>query len=529
MNRTVPTWLKTVWLMVAIGQIALYFIEVGGDRATSNVLMIGILNLGLLITLVWFLTDSSRSSKLRIAVLTCLVAAAALVAVLFKVQFTGALLPRFDLRFGAPGWDALAPPTGGSRSVDLSRETAFDFPGFLGANRDSRVQGVALATDFETSAPELLWRQPIGPALSGFAVRNGFAATLEQRLKSDDKAIEVVTLYDVDSGDLIWSRTLDSDNAFGNAIFGRGPRSTPTIDDGMVFAQSVHGIVAALDGKSGELLWQLDLREKYGVSPERALELLPYGRPGSPLIRGELLLVPAGGDPNGAIASILALDKRTGEVRFEGGARQISMASPTAGTLLGREQLLMVNEDWVTGHDPETGRELWAFEWEGKSAANASVSQAVAIPPDKVFTSKGYGTGAALWQLTESGGGISATQLWHKARSLRTKFTNIAIKDGYGYGLSEGVLECIEIETGERAWKHGRYGHGQLLLVGEVLLVLTEDGEIVYIEATPERRNNVLARFQAVDGQTWNPFALAGDRLLVRNAQEAAVYRLPLR
>jgi outer membrane protein assembly factor BamB len=111
---------------------------------------------------------------------------------------------------------------------------------------------------------------------------------------------------------------------------------------------------------------------------------------------------------------------------------------------------------------------------------------------------------------------------------LRTKITNVAIKDGYAYGLSEGVLECVDLATGERVWKAGRYHHGQLLLVGDALLVLSEDGELFMVASGPDSRNNVLGQFQAIEGHTWNTFALYGDIVVVRNGQEAAAYRLPL-
>ena len=252
---------------------------------------------------------------------------------------------------------------------------------------------------------------------------------------------------------------------------------------------------------------------------------------GSPLIVGERLIVPLGGDPDtGRIASLGAYDKRTGEPLWEGGSQLFNMASPQYARLGGVEQVLMVNDGSIHGYDLESGRELWGFPWPGRTSGDSSVSQAVGIGEDRVFASKGYGHGASLYRLLpQPDGTFQPEELWHSSRVMRTKFTNAVFLDGHVYGLSEGVLECIDLETGERSWKHGRYGHGQILLAGEVLLVLTEDGEMVYVEATPERRDNVLARFQAIEGQTWNTFALSGDRLLVRNGTEAAVYRLPTR
>ena len=199
------------------------------------------------------------------------------------------------------------------------------------------------------------------------------------------------------------------------------------------------------------------------------------------------------------------------------------------GVLAGVEQVLMVNENWVSGHDVASGRVLWEFEWPGTTAADSNVSQAVPVPPDKVFVSKGYGAGAALYRLAGADDGtLAAEQLWQSSRVMRTKLTNVAIRDGYVYGLSEGVLECVDLATGERVWKAGRYHHGQILLVGDVLLVLSEDGELFMVEASPDSRNNVLGQIQAIEGHTWNTFALYGDIVVVRNEQEAAAYRLPL-
>ena len=109
---------------------------------------------------------------------------------------------------------------------------------------------------------------------------------------------------------------------------------------------------------------------------------------------------------------------------------------------------------------------------------------------------------------------------------MQTKFTNVVVQGGYAYGLSEGILECVELSSGKRAWKNGRYEHGQILGVGELLLVLSEDGELCLVELTPAKFNQ-LGSVPALSGKTWNTLCLFGNRLLVRNAQEAACYELP--
>ena len=244
---------------------------------------------------------------------------------------------------------------------------------------------------------------------------------------------------------------------------------------------------------------------------------------------GNLVIVPASGPRGGPFVSLVAMDKKTGKTVWEGGDRQISYSSPAVAILGGVRQVLIVDEAHVTGHDLKSGKVLWEHAWPGQSNSSASVSQAVPVSPDRVFLSKAYGNGAALLKLVPGGeGGFHAEVVWANPKVMKTKFSNVAVKDGFVYGLSDGVLECVDLADGRRTWREGRYPQGQILRVGDLILVLTESGEVVLVEASPERANHVLGRFQAIEGQTWNNFALHGPYLLVRNALEAACYDLPL-
>jgi outer membrane protein assembly factor BamB len=188
-----------------------------------------------------------------------------------------------------------------------------------------------------------------------------------------------------------------------------------------------------------------------------------------------------------------------------------------------------MNEASASGHYVESGEVLWEIARPGVTNADPNASQAVPVPPNRVFVSKGYGLGGALFELApQPDGTMSVREVWASRRVLRTKFTNVTIYEGHIYGLSDGILECVDLETGERVWKHGRYHQGQILRAHDLLIVLSEEGEVFLVEATPERRDNVLGSFQALSGKTWNNFALYGPYLVVRNAVEAAVYRLPL-
>jgi len=122
--------------------------------------------------------------------------------------------------------------------------------------------------------------------------------------------------------------------------------------------------------------------------------------------------------------------------------------------------------------------------------------------------------------------GLGVDLVW-SSLALKAKFTNVVWRDGFLYGLDDGILTCVDAANGERRWKGGRYGHGQTLLVDDLLLVLAEDGQVARVEAEPTAYRE-LGRFAALSGKTWNVPALSGSRLVVRNDREAACFELPL-
>jgi outer membrane protein assembly factor BamB len=196
-------------------------------------------------------------------------------------------------------------------------------------------------------------------------------------------------------------------------------------------------------------------------------------------------------------------------------------------TLAGRRQILIVNESTASGHDPATGLRIWSHPWPGKSNGNASVSQAVAVGANRVLLSKGYGGGAELIELSPGAGNEqTVATVWKTPRVLQTKFSNVIVRKGYAFALSEGILECVELNSGSRRWKGGRFGHGQILGVNDLLLALSEEGELHLLELNAKQlvRHGSLP---ALSGKTWNTLCLYGKRLLVRNGEEAACLELP--
>lgn len=511
----------TFFTVGAGGALWLQLAEPLGDPAVENLVSYSAMMIAATALVVWLVLLRPAALRTRVATLAAVVVAIALFFVLFRLDsFSGDMVPRFAFRFGGDSAADRKAPTGGP-TIDLRSTTVHDFPQFLGPTRSAVVTGVALARDWRARPPEELWRRPVGAGWSGFAVVNGFAVTMEQR-----GAHETVTCRRVATGEIVWECAVE--NRFDSILAGDGPRATPTVDDGIVYAYTNHGTLLAIDGATGTPRWTRDVRGAFGGSPEDDARALPYGRSNSPLVVDRLVIVPAGGVGEKR-RSLVAYDKATGERVWAGGERQMSMSSPAVATLCGVRQVLVVNEDTAAGHDLTDGRVLWEHPWPGSTNGGANVSQPVGLPPSRVWLSKGYGLGASVIELQrDDAGAFTVATKWHERRVMRTKFTNVAIREGHAYGLSEGVLECVDVATGKRRWKAGRYRHGQLLLVDDLLLVLGENGEAALVEATPERANHVLGRCAMLEGKTWNTFALHGPVLLVRNATEAAAYRLPL-
>ena len=418
-------------------------------------------------------------------------------------------------------------PAGASETLLDWQTTDSDYPRFLGNGYWAEVPGVTLDTDWQVSPPKELWRKKIGAGWSAFAIVGNYAVTQEQR---DEH--ELVTCYEVKSGEIVWTHS-DSvrwDPSGAGSMGYVGPRATPTIYEGRVFTLGATGILNCIDASSGTPVWSHDTLEQHGAKN------VMWGKACSPLIVGEMVVVSVGGDKD---QSLVAYDIESGNAVWAAGTHQSSYASPVLAELAGLLQVIVVNQQFVTAHHAASGEVLWDYEWPSDSYADGACSQPVPLEGDRVFFSKGYGHGSALVQVTrDESSKWQAEPLW-KGRQygqlpvMKTKMGNVLIRDNYVYGLDDVNLECIELETGKKRWKKRRspkFGHGQVMLIGDVILVLTEHGELVLVEVSPEEYRE-LASMQMLDDDqiTWNNPAFAPPYLLVRNAEEAVCYELPLK
>jgi len=242
---------------------------------------------------------------------------------------------------------------------------------------------------------------------------------------------------------------------------------------------------------------------------------------------GKLLVVPGGGPDTQRAKSLLGYDQDTGTLVMSGGNQQVSYSSPSLYTIAGTPQIVIVNETSISGHDPQTLVELWQIPWAGGSSSNASAPQTHLLPDDRLFVSKGYGVGAMVFRVSRDGDNWLAKKVWHNSAVLKTKFSNPVVVNGYAYGLSDGRLQCADLKTGKRQWSASKdFGHGQMLALGELLLILAEDGELCLCEANPDRYV-LLTQQPVLQDKSWSNPVLAGKYLFVRNASEAACYEMP--
>jgi len=405
----------------------------------------------------------------------------------------------------------------GSAAKGASVEGSFgppgpdDSPQFFGPHRSGAWPHVRLA-EFHAAPPRERWRIPVGPGWSGFAVAGGYCVTQEQRGSE-----ECVTCYRLADGVPAWCHGEMA--RFESALGGDGPRATPTIAGDRVYAVGATGRLVCLDAVTGRRLWGVDLIADCG-GPN-----LEHGVCASPLVDGERVIVcpPAEHGP-----SLAAYQRDTGVKLWEAGTQRAGYGSPVMWEVDGQRMLLVFNSDGLTGHADADGTPLWHFPWTNTARVNCSQPVRDAAGPGTILVSTGYGAGGALVRVKRDGPDRWAAESGGRRGGLRTKFTSAVLYDGHAYGLDDGILECVEAATGRRRWKDGRFGHGQVILAGDRLIVQAESGEVAMVEASPAGFTE-LGRVAALNGKTWAAPTLAGHCLLIRNDREAVCFDVAAR
>ncbi|HYN06284.1 MAG TPA: PQQ-binding-like beta-propeller repeat protein [Vicinamibacterales bacterium] len=393
-----------------------------------------------------------------------------------------------------------APP---SPAVATHTDPAFDWPGFRGPQRDAIVRGVRIETDWSRMPPVEFWRRPIGPGWSSFAVRGNLFYTQEQR--GED---EIVSCYNLTTGKPVW-RHRDAAR-FYESNGGPGPRGTPTLVNGRVYSHGATGIVNALDASTGAVVWSRN------SSTDTGSKMPGWGFASSPLVVNDLVVVASSG-------RLIAYEAATGKPRWQGPAKAGGYASPQLATIAGVPQILLLTGAGIISVSPDDGTMLWQNEWEG-----VPILQPAQIEDGDLLITSGDmmgGMGMRRISVTHGASGWKVEERW-TSRGLKPYYSDLVVHKGYAFGFDGNILACIDLQDGQRKWKGGRYGQGQLVLLRDqdLLMVLSEEGELALVKATPDQFTEV-AKVPAIEGKTWNHPVFVGDMLLVRNGEEMAAFK----
>jgi outer membrane protein assembly factor BamB len=405
---------------------------------------------------------------------------------------------------------ALLAAAPGSMSSSAAPDQAIaapgDWPQWRGPKRDAVSDERGLLEEWQAGHPRVLWRIPVGEGFSSISVWQGRLYTLW-----DEGESEFLVGLDAATGEETWRYRVGA--SFENQ-WGNGPRSTPAVDSGVVYAVSAAGRLHAVAAQDGRAIWSHDLAKEYGGT------IPAYGYASSPMIEGGKLFVEAGGRDN---LAFIAFDKSSGEVVWASQTDAAAYSSPLAITVDGVRQIVFFSAGGLSAVAPEDGRLLWKQPWESNCPATGiptNVAHPVFIPPDKIFVSNGYGTvtGSAVFRVVRRGEGFATETVW-RSETMRNLLSSSILYGDHIYGFDIGILKAIDAATGEERWKARGFERGSLIAAEGQLIVLGEQGNLALVEATP---SGYLEKgsTQILQGRAWTMPTLAGGRLYLRNHTE---------
>ncbi len=384
-----------------------------------------------------------------------------------------------------------------------------DWPSFRGPGRDGRSFETGLLETWPDAGPTALWQAALGGGFSGITAADGRVFTLYSR-----GGRELAAGFDAETGKALWTTDIDRER---KDRFGDGPRSTPPVDSGVIYAVSALGRLHALDAASGERVWSRDLHRDFGARVPQ------FGVSASPIVEGDLLLFNVAGKRDHAI---MAFDKTSGEVAWSAESDLPGYASPVSFTAGGARHAVFFTGTSLIAVDPATGTTLWKQPW--KTAYDINAASPIFIAPDRLFVSSGHDTGAAMFRIVgasvtdesaASAKAVTVARVVWRTRDMRNHFSSSVYHQGHLYGFDNKNLKCIDAETGEDRWRKGSLGHGSLFYADGHLVVLSESGRLLLVEATPKAYTE-KASHQVASAKHWTVPTLYQGRLYVRNERD---------
>ncbi len=392
----------------------------------------------------------------------------------------------------------------GLLASSVAADGASDWPGFRGPGGDGVSVETGLLERWPEGGPEKLWQVPLGGGFSGLAIVDHRIYTVFSRDRQ-----ELVGAFDTADGTEIWTVAIDRER---RDRWGSGPRSTPRVEDGVVYAVSALGHLTALRAADGELVWKRNLQKELNA------RIPTWGVSTSPVVEDELLLFNVGGEGR----AIVAFDRHSGEVVWQAGDDLASYSTPVVITAAGMRQAVFFSGSKILAVAPSSGEVLWSQRW--KTAYDINAAAPIYIAPDKLFVSSAQDKGAALFRITGHEMALRAVPVW-KTAGMQNQFSSSVYHDGYLYGFDGKYLKCIDASDGEDRWRRGGLGHGSLFYADGHLVVLGDEGQLRLVEANPSAYVEKAAA-RVAKGKHWTVPTLYGGKLYVRNERDLYCFQL---
>lgn len=513
-SRPERVWVPLLFILPA-------FVVAVLDLARGDVPMLAIIFGPALVLALWvgWLTISLPFEKrFRLTGAGVLMALGWAAVVAVRVDGTPAdMWPHLTWRWSPRAEDAVAdelnarPLQKAATTLAQSAKTDLDWPQFRGPNRDGVLTGVKIDPDWAKNPPKLLWKQKIAPGWGSFAAVGDRLFTQEQR--GDDEA---VVCYDAGTGAELWRHFEKAKHHDVNAQ--AGPRATPTVADGRVYAQGATGLLVCLNAEDGKLLWTTDIKVGTGGKVPQ------WGYSGSPLVLNGLVVVYTGGPEGKGTSAFRAAD---GTLAWSAGQALHGYSSAHRVVIAGVEQVLMLSDYGLEAFEPTTGTVLWDFAWTIRGLNR--VTQPTVIGEGEFLIGTGVGSlGTKRLKVTRAGDRWTVAEVWF-TRKVHPYFNDGVAHDGHFYGYASKSLVCVSLMDGSVKWDAGTiYGEGQVLLLKDcgLLVVQAVGGPVYLVKATPDDHIEE-AKLDALAGKmTWNHPVVNRGRLYVRNGEWAAAFQL---
>jgi outer membrane protein assembly factor BamB len=373
---------------------------------------------------------------------------------------------------------------------------ADDWPQWRGPNRDGISKETGWLTAWPAEGPKQLWTASVGIGYSSFSVSKGRLYTMGNVAEKD-----YIYCLDAETGKQKWAHEYACPSKDPNGY--HGTRCTPTVNDGCVYSLSRQGQLFCLDTATGQPIWYKDFKKDFGG------QVPQWGFSGSPLIEKDWVLTETGG----AAASVVALNKKTGELVWKAGNDAAGYSSLIAFDLGNERVFLQFAKDHLICRRMSNGSEMWRLPWKTSYGVNSATP---IVKGDEVFISSGYGFGCALIKVTPT----AAQEIWRN-KNMKNHVNSCVLIDGYLYGYDESELKCLDWKTGEAKWGSKNYGKGALMFAdGSKLILYGQTGKLGLAEVNPNEFKE-LASFQALSGKdTWANPVLANGRIYVRSLEK---------